>query len=142
MTTTWRVKTLEQLEPKSLLTSVPFGASSQDTAEFMLGDVTVNDSFKPLSRYPDVIRDSALLLDESVSAEQVMDIITRAKVKYIENAVLFDLYTGKGIPEGKRSIAVRVRYRDLEKTLTDDEVVKGHNKLINSICHQLGAEIR
>ncbi|SHI70846.1 phenylalanyl-tRNA synthetase beta subunit [Malonomonas rubra DSM 5091] len=98
--------------------------------------------FKPLSRFPDVIRDSALLLDESVSAAEVMDIINRTKVKYIENAVLFDLYTGKGIPEGKKSLAVRVRYRDLEKTLTDDEVVKGHNKLIKSICHQLGAEIR
>lgn len=98
--------------------------------------------FKPLSRYPDVIRDSALLLDESVTAGQVMEIIDRAKVKYIENAVLFDLYTGKGIPEGKKSLAVRVRYRDLEKTLTEEEVVKGHNKLIQSICRQLGAEIR
>ena len=100
------------------------------------------NKFKPLSRFPDVIRDSALLLDESISAAQVMDIINRTKVKYIENAVLFDLYTGKGIPDGKKSLAVRVRYRDLEKTLTEEEVVKGHNKLIKSICHQLGAEIR
>jgi len=100
------------------------------------------NKFRPLSRFPDVIRDSALLLDESVSAAEVMDIINRTKVKYIENAVLFDLYTGKGIPAGKKSLAVRVRYRDLEKTLTEDEVAKGHNKLIKSICHQLGAEIR
>ena len=100
------------------------------------------NKFKPLSRYPDVIRDSALLLDESISAAQIMDIIGRTKVKYIENAVLFDLYTGKGIPEGKKSLAVKVRYRDLEKTLTEDEVAKAHNKLIKSLCHQLGAEIR
>lgn len=98
--------------------------------------------FKPLSRFPDVMRDTALLLDDSVSAAQVMDIIGKTKVKYIENAVLFDLYTGKGIPEGKKSLAVRVRYRDLEKTLTEEEVAKAHSKLIKSICHQLGAEIR
>ncbi|NOY12451.1 MAG: phenylalanine--tRNA ligase subunit beta [Deltaproteobacteria bacterium] len=98
--------------------------------------------FKPLSRFPDVIRDSALLLDESVTAAQVLEIIARTKLKYIENVVLFDLYTGKGIPQGKKSLAVRVRYRDMEKTLTEEEVVKAHNKLINSLCHQLGAEIR
>lgn len=101
-----------------------------------------HNKFKPLSRFPDVIRDSALLLDESISAAQVMDIVTRTKIKSMENAVLFDLYTGKGIPQGKKSLAVRVRYRDLEKTLTEEEVVKAHNKLIKSICHQLGAEIR
>jgi phenylalanyl-tRNA synthetase beta chain len=82
------------------------------------------------------------LLDEAVSAAEVMAIINKTKVKYIENAVLFDLYTGKGIPQGKKSLAVRVRYRDLEKTLTEEEVAKAHNKLIKSLCHQLGAEIR
>ncbi len=55
---------------------------------------------------------------------------------------LFDLYTGQGIPAGKKSLAIRVRYRDLEKTLKEEEVVKMHDKLIRSICHQLGAEIR
>ncbi len=110
--------------------------------ENLLSVVGEFNKFKPLSRYPDVMRDSALLLDESISAAQIMDIIGRTKVKYIENAVLFDLYTGKGIPEGKKSLAVRVRYRDLEKTLTEDEVAKAHNKLIKSLCHQLGAEIR
>ncbi|OEU76099.1 MAG: phenylalanine--tRNA ligase subunit beta [Desulfuromonadales bacterium C00003093] len=98
--------------------------------------------FKPLSRYPDVIRDSALLLDSEVAAAQVLEIIQRSKVKYIENAVLFDLYTGKGIPQGKKSLAVRVRYRDLQKTLTEEEVSKAHNKLIKTLCRQLGAEIR
>ncbi len=98
--------------------------------------------FTPLSRFPDVIRDSALLLDEEISAAEVMRIITRSKVKYMEDAVLFDLYTGKGIPDGKKSLAVRIRYRDLEKTLTEEEVSKAHGRLIKSLCQQLGAEIR
>lgn len=110
--------------------------------EMVLASVGPLAKFKPLSRYPDVMRDSALLLDETVSAGQVSDIINRSKVKYLEDAVLFDLYTGKGIPEGKKSLAVRVRYRDQEKTLTEEEVSKAHNKLIGALCQQLGAEIR
>ncbi len=98
--------------------------------------------FKPLSRFPDMIRDSALLLDESIRASEVMDIVQRTKLKSLESVNLFDLYTGKGIPEGKKSLAIRVRYRDLEKTLTEEEVTKFHDKLIRSLCHQLGAEIR
>ena len=98
--------------------------------------------FKPLSRFPDVIRDSALLLDEQVTAADVMTIIKRAKLKSVEGVTLFDLYTGKGVPDGKKSLAIRVRYRDLERTLTEAEVNKFHDKLIRSLCHQLGAEIR
>jgi phenylalanyl-tRNA synthetase beta chain len=98
--------------------------------------------FTPLSRFPVMIRDSALLLDESVQASQVMDIIQRTKMKSLDSVNLFDLYTGKGIPEGKKSLAIRVRYRDMEKTLTEEEVNKFHDKLIRSLCHQLGAEIR
>ena len=98
--------------------------------------------FKPLSRFPDMLRDSALLLDESVTAAQVMEIVNRGKNKFFESAIIFDLYTGKGIPAGKKSLAIRVRYRDLEKTLTEVEVNKSHDRLIRSLCHQLNAEIR
>jgi len=98
--------------------------------------------FKPLSRFPDVIRDSALLLDESVTAAQVMEIVNRGKVKFFDSAIIFDLYTGEGVPDGKKSLAIRVRYLDLEKTLTEAEVTKSHDKLIRSLCHQLKAEIR
>jgi len=98
--------------------------------------------FEPLSKFPDVLRDSALLLDEGVSASQVMEIIDRTRIKHFENATIFDLYTGKGVPDGKKSLAIRVSYRAMEKTLTEAEVTKAHDKLIRSLCHQLGAEIR
>lgn len=98
--------------------------------------------FLPLSKFPDVLRDSALLLDEGVSASQVMEIINRSKIKYFENATIFDLYTGKGVPAGKKSLAIRISYRAMEKTLTEADVTKAHDKLIRSLCHQLNAEIR
>ncbi len=98
--------------------------------------------FEALSRFPDVKRDTALLLDESISAAQVMHIVNKSKVKFFESATFFDLYTGKGVPSGKKSLAIRVCYRDLDKTLTEAEVSKSHDKLIRSLCHQLEAEIR
>ena len=110
--------------------------------EALIALVGEHRKFTPLSRYPNVIRDTALLLDETVPASQVIEIAERSKKKGVEEVTLFDLYTGQGIPEGKKSLAIRVRYRDLEKTLTEEVVAKMHDKLIRSICHQLGAEIR
>ena len=98
--------------------------------------------FKPLSRYPDVIRDSALLLDEQVTAAEVLDVVEKARTRSMESITLFDLYRGKGIPPGKKSLAVRVRYRDQEKTLTEDEVSRWHDKLVRALCRELAAEIR
>lgn len=99
-------------------------------------------SFTPISRYPDVSRDSALLVDDAVSARRILDILAEAKVKDVEDIQIFDLYQGPGIAQGKKSIGVRVRYRSLEKTLKDEEVVRAHGKLIDSLCRQIGAEVR
>ncbi|WP_298038372.1 phenylalanine--tRNA ligase subunit beta [uncultured Desulfuromonas sp.] len=98
--------------------------------------------FRPLSRYPDTERDSALLLDEEVPAQRLLDVLEGAKGKLVEDVVLFDLYRGKGIPEGKKSIALRVRYRSAEKTLTDDEINAAHEKLIKALCKKLEAQVR
>ncbi len=99
-------------------------------------------SFTPLSRFPDVSRDTALLLNEDVRAEQILDILHQIKSKTVEDLTLFDLYTGKGIPQGKKSIGVRIRYRDMTKTLTEEEVGKAHDKMVNTLCEKLAAEIR
>jgi len=99
-------------------------------------------SFRALSRYPDVYRDTALLLDESVTARQVFDLLGRVKAKEVEDVVLFDLYRGKGISADKKSLAIRVRYRSAEKTLTDEEISAIHSRIVETLCKNLGAEIR
>ncbi len=121
-----------------------------DTAVYLLDlDVAklvsvgaLHGRFKPLSRFPDVSRDSALLLDEGVTAQTVLDLIRTVKSKDLEDVVLFDLYRGKGVPEGKKSVAVRLRYRSMDKTLTDEEVSRAHAKVVQALINQLGAEIR
>lgn len=101
-----------------------------------------SEGFRPLSRFPDVYRDSALLVDESVTAQRLFDAVAAVRGKLVEDFVLFDLYRGKGVPEGKKSLAIRVRYRSLEKTLTEEEIGKAHGKIIRALEENLGAEVR
>ena len=99
-------------------------------------------AFKPISRFPDCYRDSAFLFDEEVSAQQVFDVLSKVKVKNLDDVTLFDMYSGKGVPEGKKSLAIRVRYRSMDKTFTDDEINVMHAKIVKSLQKNLGAEIR
>ena len=64
------------------------------------------------------------------------------KAKEVEDVVLFDLYRGKGIPADKKSVAIRIRYRSAEKTLTDEEISAIHGRIVGTLCKNLGAEIR
>jgi phenylalanyl-tRNA synthetase beta chain len=64
------------------------------------------------------------------------------KGRYVEDVVLFDLYRGRGIPEGKKSLAIRIRYRSPEKTLTDEEINLVHGKMVQALEEKLGAETR
>lgn len=94
------------------------------------------------SRFPAVERDSALLIDDAVEAKNVLDIARKSLGKLGQDIVIFDVYKGQGIPEGKKSLGLRVRYESPDKTLTEEEVSKAHGKVVKSICHQLSAEIR
>ncbi len=94
------------------------------------------------SRFPAVERDSALLLDETIETRNVLDVARKNLGKLGQDVVVFDVYKGQGIPEGKKSLAFRVRYGSPDKTLTEEEVAKAHGKLVRAVCQQLAAEIR
>ena len=98
--------------------------------------------FKPLSRFPDIARDSALLVEEEIPYRQVMEVLQGVKLKDLEDIVLFDVYQGEGVPAGKKSLAIRARYRSPERTLTDEIVQKQHDKLIKILEKELGAALR
>ena len=111
-------------------------------AEELLHHHVARRSFTPLSRFPDVSRDTALLVDEDTKAADILAMLRQNKAKTVEDLTLFDLYTGQGIPPGKKSIGVRIRYRDMAKTLTEEEVGKAHDRMIKVLCDKLAAEIR
>ena len=98
--------------------------------------------FQPLSRYPDVQRDSAFLVDEEISAQQVFAVLGQVRIKDLEKIELFDVYSGEGIPEGKKSLAIRASYRALDRTLTDELIQNLHGKLVRAMEKELSAELR
>ncbi|BEH10499.1 MULTISPECIES: phenylalanine--tRNA ligase subunit beta [Geobacter] len=96
----------------------------------------------PPSRFPDTFRDIAMLVADETPAADIVRCIGGLRIREIESAAVFDLYKGVHVPEGKKSIAVRVRYRSTEKTLSDDEVSPLHQKVVDSLVAKLGATIR
>ena len=87
-------------------------------------------------------RDIALVLDESVKHEEVVKLVQKAKPKDLESFGLFDIYQGKGVEAGKKSLAYTFTYRSAKQTLTDKKVNKAHLKLSNFLCQQLNAILR
>jgi phenylalanyl-tRNA synthetase beta chain len=94
------------------------------------------------SRFPDTYRDIAMLIDAQTSADAVVACIKGVKSDKVTTVEIFDLYTGDKIPAGQKSLAVRVRYGSTERTLTDDEVGKIHQKIIAALTTGLQASLR
>ena len=98
--------------------------------------------YKALPKFPAVTRDIALLVDDEILVQEIEDTIRRAGGNLVEKVELFDIYKGAQIPEGKKSIAYAIAYRDEKKTLTDNDVNKVHDKILRSLEHKLGATLR
>ena len=98
--------------------------------------------YKPLPKYPSVARDIALLVDEDVEIGTIKQIIVAKGGKILESVELFDVYRGKQIAEDKKSVAFALTYRASDKTLTDEDVVKVHGKILKALEEELGATLR
>lgn len=98
--------------------------------------------YKELPRYPEVRRDLALLVDEKVSYADLRKTAFRTEKKLLKQVVLFDVYRGDKIPEGKKQYALSFTLQDIEKTLTDKYVEDVMNKLLETFRVQFGAQLR
>ncbi|MFV0378986.1 MAG: phenylalanine--tRNA ligase subunit beta, partial [Mangrovibacterium sp.] len=98
--------------------------------------------FSELPKYPEVRRDLALLIDKSVRFGQISELAYRMERKLLRHVDLFDVYEGKGVPDGKKSYAVSFILRDDEKTLNDKQIEKIMEKLIGAFEKELGAQLR
>jgi phenylalanyl-tRNA synthetase beta chain len=94
------------------------------------------------SRFPDSTRDIAMLAADDVQAERIVACVNGVKAREIEQVEIFDLYRGTGIQEGFKSIAIRIRYRSYERTLTDDEIGVIHGKVIAALVNKLNVSMR
>ncbi len=102
----------------------------------------MDKKYKALPKFPAVTRDIALLVDDNLLVQEIDETIKRAGGNLVEKIELFDIYKGKQIPEGKKSIAYAIWYRDENKTLTDKDVNKVHEKILKSLEYKLEATLR
>lgn len=102
----------------------------------------IDKKYKVLPKFPAVTRDIAMVVEDMVTVGEIENIIGRAGKELLEDVKLFDVYKGKQVPEGFKSVAYSLLYRHTEKTLTDDEVNKVHNNVIKALTEKLKAELR
>jgi len=99
-------------------------------------------TYTPLPKYPSVTRDLALVCEEAMTVAQLEDCITAAGGKLLRKVTLFDIYRGKGVPEGKKSMAFSLELRADDRTLTDEDSVGVVNKVLAKLEADLGVQIR
>ncbi|HEY4951830.1 MAG TPA: phenylalanine--tRNA ligase subunit beta, partial [Verrucomicrobiae bacterium] len=98
--------------------------------------------FKPLPQFPAIRRDVAMLVPEATTHESVLQTVKQTKPANLESVDLFDVFRGKNVPEGQKSLAYAFIYRSPEKTLTDAEVNAAHAKIVEAFKTQLHAAVR
>ncbi|MFP9115704.1 phenylalanine--tRNA ligase subunit beta [Flavobacterium sp. RHBU_3] len=98
--------------------------------------------FTEISKFPEVRRDLALLVDTAVSFEQIYKTSVLTEKSLLKDVSLFDVYEGKNLPEGKKSYAVSFVLQDSDKTLTDDQIDKIMGKIRQNLEKETGAQLR
>ena len=103
---------------------------------------TENLNVKPISKFPSVKRDLALLLDNSIRFKDLQEAALKTEKQLLKNVLLFDVYTGKNLPKGKKSYALSFTLQDNRKTLTDKQIDKIMKKLQQQFEKEFGAVLR
>jgi phenylalanyl-tRNA synthetase beta chain len=97
--------------------------------------------YKPLPRYPSVVRDVTVLVGRDVSFAELLEAVDSERVADYSGAKLVGTYEGEGIPENKRSVTLRIEYRSEDGTLRDEEIEERHRRLIDSLLIKFSAKL-
>lgn len=116
-----------------------------------IGEINLNEVFKeahmvktynPLPRFPAVVRDLAIVVQEEVPVADIEEIIEKSGTGLIERVTLFDVYTGDPVPGGYKSVAFSIVFRSKERTLTDQEVNDAFETIVKELNKEFGARLR
>ena len=99
-------------------------------------------SYSPLPKYPAVLRDISLLVSEDISVGSIEETIYKKGGANLESVVLFDVYRGKQIPEGSKSLSFNLIFRAADRTLVDEDVTKALEKILKTLAEETGAALR
>ena len=96
--------------------------------------------FRPIPRFPAIVRDMALVVDAGIINQRVLDIVKGYPL--VTGVELFDVYSGEQVPPGKKSLAYRIIFQSPTQTLTDDEVSSVMKQILEKLAGELGAVLR
>lgn len=124
-----------------------FEAAQRNYAAFievepLIEYASTEHEYKPLPKFPAVTRDIAVIVDDGIPVRNLEKIIIDKAGKIFEEAKLFDVYKGKQVPEGKKSVAYSITFRAYDRTLTDEEVSSVMEKITKALSDELGAQLR
>ena len=88
------------------------------------------------------MRDAAFVIPDTMEAGQMLNIVLEQKEDLLENVSIFDVYSGKEISEGTKSLGLRFSYRAPDRTLTDLELNNVHDRIVQKTVNLTGAKIR
>lgn len=110
--------------------------------ELMKSARSAEKRYTPLPKFPSMHRDIAVVCDNDISVAQLTDCIKRAGGGILRSAVCFDVYTGAGIGEGKKSVAFSIELRSDDKTLTDEDAEREQNVILEALGSEFSAVLR
>jgi phenylalanyl-tRNA synthetase beta chain len=98
--------------------------------------------FKPLSRFPEVRRDIAVIVDQTLAVSELQATVKKAAGDLLTKLKVFDVYVGKGIDSHRKSVALGLTFQHLSRTLTDDEVTTAMEQVVTVLKEAFDAELR
>ncbi len=115
-------------------------------AEISIDKISVyarrNKKYSPITKYPVLERDIAMVIDENIEVGEIEKIIQKKAKKLLEEAKLFDVYRSEKLGENKKSVAYSLKFRLPDRTLTDEEVNGVMKEIVSELEKSLGAELR
>ena len=99
-------------------------------------------AYRAVSKFPAIRRDLAIVVDRTVTAQNVQDCVRKAAPETLVKVELFDMYTGEGIDSGRKSLALGLTLQDLSRTLTDSDVEAVQQRIVAQLESDLGATLR
>jgi len=108
--------------------------------EALLGAAQLVPQYRRIPNLPAVLRDLAVVVDDAVTASGVEALVREEPL--VEGVTLFDVYKGAPLPAGKKNLALAIRYRAADRTLTDVEAEAAHARIVKRLAEQVGAELR
>jgi phenylalanyl-tRNA synthetase beta chain len=111
------------------------------SVDALVGKKGARSKMRPLAKYPSAARDLSFFIGREVTSEQILRAVRGSGAGHLADAAIFDVYEGKNLPEGKRSIAVAMTFRSDQRTLTDAEI-EGDAARVERALEHVGAQIR